>query len=173
MSLKELTADLHEQAEQTRFMQAIIKRSLPPEVWTNFIYQKFLFYKTIEGLAGAYCGCNVEPEIYRTFYLYQDFLELKTNGEYRFCPATLEYNQYLSSVPKDPEYIIPHLYVWHMGDFYGGQMIKRLTPGSNLALTFENKDRLVALIRSKCRDGMATEAGIAFQYAIKIMNQLF
>jgi heme oxygenase len=64
-----------------------------------------------------------------------------------------------------------HLYVWHMGDLYGGQMIKRLIPGSHLALDFENKDQLISAFRSKLDDSMADEANSAFDWAIKLLQE--
>lgn len=173
MSLKELTLHQHRAAEQTRFMQAVIQKQLPTEVWTDFIFQKTLIYKGLEGLAGAYCGCNQVPDLYRAFLLYQDFKELSHNQQYNFKKSTLEYYDYIQTLAGHPNRIMAHVYVWHMGDLFGGQMIRRLTPGSNLALQFDNKDTLVAFIRSKCDDSMAEEANLAFEYAIKIMNELF
>jgi len=173
MSLKELTLNKHREAEQTRFMQAVIQKQLPTEVWTDFIYQKWLFYKLLEGLAGAYCGFNQQPCIYRAFLLYQDFIELSKGSPYNFKSSTLDYYNYLQTLEKKPVKIIAHMYVWHMGDLYGGQMIRKLTPGNNLALQFDDRDNLIAFIRAKCDDSMAAEADIAFDYAIKIMNELF
>ena len=154
-------------------MQAVIQKQLPTEVWTDFIFQKTLIYKGLEGLAGAYCGCNQVPDLYRAFLLYQDFKELSHNQQYYFKKSTLEYYDYIQTLAGHPNCIMAHVYVWHMGDLFGGQMIRRLTPGSNLALQFDNKDILVAFIRSKCDDSMAEEANLAFEYAIKIMNELF
>lgn len=173
MSLKELTAHKHREAEQTGFMQALMKNHLPAEVWTDFVYQKFLFYKTIEGLGGAYCGLNQISEIYRAFLLYQDYTELAKNQQYSYRHPTLAYNAYLQTLDHKPEKIMAHIYVWHMGDLFGGQMIKRFTPGKNLALQFEQKEKLISFIRSKCTDDMSEEAILAFDQAIKIMNEIF
>ena len=173
MSLKELTSEQHRAAEQTRFMQALIKKELPPEVWTNFIYQKWIIYKLIEGLGGAYCGLNKVLGIFRAFLLYRDFKELAPIGKFEMAPSTDAYYRYLLNLGNQPEKIWAHIYVWHMGDLYGGQMIKRLVPGSSSALEFENKDELILFIRNHCTTDMADEAKLAFEYAIKIMNDLF
>jgi heme oxygenase len=58
-----------------------------------------------------------------------------------------------------------------MGDLYGGQMIKRLIPGSHIAFEFENKDQLISTIRSKLDDSMADEANLAFDWAIRILQE--
>lgn len=173
MSLKELTSQKHRTAEQTHFMQALIKKQLPTEVWADFIYQKWLIYKMLEGLGAAYCGLNSVPEIFRTVALFDDYRELTNNKHGKFCDAALEYHKYLSGLPKNPEAIMAHVYVWHMGDLFGGQMIKELVPGRNTHLDFQNKDKIISLIRENISDSMASEANLAFDYAIKIMDELF
>jgi heme oxygenase len=173
MGLKELTLHKHREAESTHFMQELIAGHLPAEVWTDFVYQKTLFYKTLEGLAGAYCECNQVPDLYRAFLLYLDFCELANNKVYCHRTVTVDYHNYLLRLSNQPDKIMAHVYVWHMGDLFGGQMIKKLTPGSNLSLDFVNKESLIQFIRVRCKDEMAQEAITAFDYAIKIMNELF
>ena len=63
-----------------------------------------------------------------------------------------------------------HLYVWHMGDLYGGQMIKKIMPGNNRALTFKDPESLKTIMRSKLTDSMGDEANVAFDWAIKLLN---
>jgi heme oxygenase len=65
-----------------------------------------------------------------------------------------------------------HLYVRHMGDLYGGQMIKKKVPGSGKFYEFKDPAGLKDLIRSKLDDSMGDEANIAFDHAIKIMRAL-
>ena len=172
MSLKELTAHKHREAESTPFMKELLAGHLFPEVWTDFVYQKWVFYKTLESLAGAYCGTNSMPDLYRTIHLFYDYKELAGSQGYSIRPVTKEYHNYLLSLANDPTRIMAHVYVWHMGDLFGGQMIKKLTPGSNRALEFENPAQLIAALRSKCTDDMAQESICAFDWAIKIMNEL-
>lgn len=172
MSLKELTSQKHREAEQCRFMQALIAKQLPPEVWTDFIFQKWMIYKTLEGLGGAYCGLNQVPEIYRTILLFDDYRELSNNKIGKFVPSAVDYHNYLVGLGKYPDRIMAHIYVWHMGDLFGGQMIKKLAWGANRHLNFENKDQIISFIRQKINDDMADEANLAFDYAIKIMDEL-
>ena len=48
MSLKELTAEKHKEAETTPFMKAVFDRTLPQDLWIDWTYQKWLFYGAIE-----------------------------------------------------------------------------------------------------------------------------
>ena len=86
-----------------------------------------------------------------------------------FKPAVLEYHNYIQTL-TDPIRIMAHLYTWHMGDMFGGQMIKKIVPGSHRALEFEDTKTLMTNIRAKLDDSMGDEANIAFEWAIKIME---
>ena len=171
MSLKELTQEKHKQAESTEFMKAVFAKTLPFSLWVDWTYQKTLFYGTIEGAAGA-CGLlNDLPDLNRTYYIYQDYCEMskdQTRPDYR--PVVQDYHNYLLSISKDPNKVMAHLYTWHMGDMFGGQMIKKIVPGSHRALEFEDTKTLMTNLRAKLDDSMGDEANIAFEWAIKIME---
>ena len=172
MSLKELTAEKHKEAETTPFMRAVFKKELPKEIWADWTYQKTLFYGTIEGAAGA-CGLlNDLPDIRRAFYLYQDFNDLWDKDTTRpdFRPIVVDYHNYLLSIGKDANKIMAHLYTWHMGDMFGGQMIKKIVPGPHRNLEFQDIPTLMANIRAKLDDSMGDEANVAFQWAIDMMR---
>lgn len=171
MALKDLTAEKHKEAESTPFMKAVFARTLPFNLWVDWTYQKWLFYGAIEGCAGA-CGLlNDLPDIRRTFYLFADFQEMNTDGSrYDFRPIVKEYQQYILSINNDPQKIMAHLYVWHMGDMFGGQMIKKIVPGSHRNLEFTDAKTLMTNIRANLDDSMADEANVAFDWAIRMMR---
>jgi hypothetical protein len=73
---------------------------------------------------------------------------------------------------EDKDAIMAHLYVWHMGDLHGGQMIKSMLPNvPHRNLEFNNISEVITKIRGKLHDGMAAEANVAFEWAIILMNQ--
>lgn len=172
MSLKELTAEKHKEAESTPFMQAVFKRSLPQELWADWTYQKTLFYGGIEGAAGACRLLGDLPDIRRAFYLYMDFQDMWDKNTTRpdFRPEVVDYYNYILSIGQDPHKIMAHLYTWHMGDMFGGQMIKKVVPGSHRNLEFQDIPTLMTNIRAKLDDSMADEANVAFDWAIKMMR---
>lgn len=171
MTLKEATAEKHRQAETTPFMKLLFKQQLPADLWADFTYQKSLIYNAIEGIAGA-CGLLKDlPDIQRAHYLYRDYVGM-TGGplKHPYRLVAIEYYKYLLSIYPDSDRIMAHLYVWHMGDLFGGQMIKRIVPAPHSALTFKDPEILKNNIRSKLKDSMADEANIAFDWAIKLLN---
>ena len=170
MSLKELTADLHQAAESTPFMKAVFAKTLPEDVWVNWTDQKILFYNSIE------LRCRVEgylddlPGIERTNLLYKDYKTM-AKTDHKFIRSAIDYHRYTLDLPKAA--CLAHLYTWHMGDLFGGQMIKKIVPGSHLSLDFKDTAVLMTNLRSKLSDDMAPEARTAFEWAIKMMNELY
>lgn len=172
MSLKELTAEKHTQAENTAFMKAVFNRTMTPELWADWTYQKTLFYGTIEGAAGANRLLGDLPDIRRNFYLYQDFWEMWGDKPNRptYRQTVIDYHNYILSISQDPNKVMAHLYTWHMGDMFGGQMIKKIIPGPHRNLEFENANELKTNIRAKLDDSMGEEANVAFDWAIRMMQ---
>ncbi len=171
MSLKEATLEKHTLAENTPFMKAVFDRKMTKDLWADFTYQKSLIYNGIEGVAGA-CGLLKDlPDIHRAHYLYLDYKAM-TSGEYKhpYRQIAIDYYKYILSIFPDSDRITAHLYVWHMGDLFGGQMIKKIVDGSHKSLEFKNPDLLKVNIRAKLKDTMAEEANVAFDWAIKLLS---
>jgi heme oxygenase len=169
MSLKELTREKHTAAEATKFMQAVFKKSMPKEIWADYTYNKMLVYGAIETKSRAEGLLNDLPDIDRAYRLYQDAKEMTDGNFPKFRQPAIDYHRYILDL--EPGKVAAHLYVWHMGDLFGGQMIKKVladVPHRNLE--FKDIDGLKTAIRAKLDDSLGDEANIAFDWAIKIMQ---
>jgi heme oxygenase len=152
-------------------MKAVFAKTLPADLWTDWTYQKWLFYGAIEGAAGANRLLGDLPDLRRAFYLAMDYAEMNGNNpRHEFRSVVVDYYNYILSISKDPNKIMAHLYTWHMGDMFGGQMIKKIVPGSHRNLEFEDPRTLMTNIRAKLDDSMGDEANIAFDWAIRMMR---
>ena len=171
MSLKDLTSAKHAEAESTPFMKAVFAKTLPFDLWVDWTYQKWLFYGAIEGAAGANRLLGDLPDLRRAFYLFMDYNEMNVERKkHDFRPIAIDYYKYLISIANDPNKIMAHLYTWHMGDMFGGQMIKKIVPGAHRNLEFEDAKTLITNIRAKLDDSMGDEANVAFDWAIRMMR---
>jgi heme oxygenase len=168
MSLKELTADKHRAAEDTAFMKAVIDGTISKNLWADFTYQKQLIYNVIEGMAGSKGLLNDLPDIRRAHYLYMDYQEMNV-PDIKFRQTAIDYHNYILSL-TDQDKILAHLYVWHMGDLFGGQMIKKIVKQPHRALDFKDPGTLMTNLRAKIDDRLGDEANVAFDWAIKIME---
>jgi heme oxygenase len=88
-------------------------------------------------------------------------------------PVVKEYMDHIMSISQDPDKLMAHIYVRHMGDLSGGQMIAKKVPGAGTMYQFdEDVNVLKERIREKLDDSMAEEAKIAFDFATKLFKQL-
>ena len=73
----------------------------------------------------------------------------------------------------DADKLMAHLYVLHMGDLSGGQMIAKRAPGKGTMYQFEGDTAaLKDAIRSKTNDDMADEAKYVFTSATNLFKEL-
>lgn len=169
MSLKELTAEKHKQAEETKFMKAVFNRTLPIALWEDFTYNKILIYSAIETKARAENHLHDLFGIERSYKLYQDYYAM-TEGHrhHKYKKTAIDYHRYILDLR--PGKVLAHLYTWHMGDLYGGQMIKKIINASHRSLDFENPEELKTKLRAKLDDSLGEEANKAFDWAINLMK---
>lgn len=170
MSLKELTAEKHQLAETTQFMKAVFAKNLPKDLWIDFTYQKYIWYTAIENSAFRLGLLKDLPGIQRANLIMDDYHNMNGQSPFHiYKQLSKDYADYICTL-TDPKRVLAHLYTWHMGDMFGGQMIAKIIPGSHSHLVFENRDSLIATMRSMLDDSMGDEANVAFDWAIKIMR---
>lgn len=176
MSLREITKDLHTEAERTLFAKKLIGGTLTKEEYANYLWQMVLVYNGIETAANSQGMFATLPDIDRTHKIYQDCIELVgPNHQLRWLPSVIEYYQYLLELNYNAEkkhLIKAHLYCRHMGDLFGGQIIAKRVPGSGKFYQFKDVENLKHAIRAELTDDLGDEARTAFEWAIRIMNDL-
>jgi len=177
MSLREITKDLHTDAERTAFAKILLSGEISKEQYAQYLYQMVLIYGPIE-MGNEVQGFFKDlPDIQRTWAIYQDFTELagKDYTGYKWLPSTVDYHNYILELLSNKErrhLIKAHLYCRHMGDLYGGQILAKRVPGSGKFYKFKDAEKLKEQIRAELTDDLGDEARVAFEWAIKIMREL-
>ena len=177
MSLREITKDLHTDAERTAFAKVLLSGEISKEQYAQYLYQMLLIYGPIEQGNENQGFFKDLPDIQRTYAIYQDFIELagKDSVGYHWLPSTIDYYHYLIELLGDTDrrhLIKAHLYCRHMGDLYGGQILAKRVPGSGKFYQFKDAEKLKEQIRAELTDDLGDEARVAFDWAIKIMREL-
>jgi heme oxygenase len=172
MSLKDLTKDKHAIAENTKFMKAVFARTLPKLLWQDFTFQKFIWYREIENAAKTFGLLENLPGIERVAKLNEDYATILTKEPKTYFvvkSVATDYADYIKTLNKDQ--VLAHLYVWHVGDMMGGQMIKKIiTDEPTTHLDFDDVPGLLKNLRPMLSDELADEANVAFDWAIKILE---
>lgn len=175
-NLKELTQEQHKNAERSLFVKKLLKKEITPYQYYVYLTNQFLMYTSLEGYALQIGVLDGIEEIQRGNAIAKDLQELEK--EYGFeipvhLKSTGAYMSYISDISNDTEKLLAHIYVRHMGDLSGGQIIKRFVPGSGNHYVFETDvNELKEKVRSKLHDGLADEAKICFNMIKEFMEEL-
>lgn len=175
MSLKDLTKDQHRNAETQAFVKILFSGSIDPKLYATYLYNQRPMYDMLEVCATFHGLFNDIPELPRSKAIYEDFLELWNDSEKSpyMCPVTEEYTRYILSIRNDPQKLLAHLYVRHMGDLSGGQMIAKKIPGSGRYYQFAGDiEDLKNRVRQKLNDDLADEAKVCFEYATRFFKEM-
>jgi heme oxygenase (biliverdin-producing, ferredoxin) len=178
MSLREITKDLHHEAELTKFAKLLLSGKIEKQDYKNYLYNLMAVYDPIEWYCQRQGFLVTMPDLPRLRAIHADFLELDDGSYCYLTPATLDYQAYLHRIGNDPtrqHLVKAHLYCRHMGDLFGGQIIKKQVAhiSSGKFYEFENADSMKMAIREILTDDLGDEARVAFKYAIKMMQDLY
>lgn len=171
-NLRELTQKMHELAENEPFAKQMIKGEISKKNYATYLFNQHPQYNLLEtlGMLHSLIDVRIAPKIH------DDYTELWKEYEPNqppLLPVVKEYMNHLMSIKDDPNKLMAHIYVRHMGDLSGGQMIAKRVPGSASMYKFDEDVKLIKeRIRSKCDDSMADEANICFDFATKLFQQL-
>tara|TARA_B100000900_G_scaffold270521_1_gene231012 strand:+ start:4284 stop:4943 length:660 start_codon:yes stop_codon:yes gene_type:complete len=140
-TLKELTWEHHKEAERQHFVKVLMSGKILEEVYAVYLFNQHQAYNILEAIAMSEGFFDDMPQLRRAPEIKKDFDELWTwNHQPWLCESTKRYVYHCQNELMDsPEKIAAHIYVRHMGDLSGGQMIKRKTPGSNKYYDFNFK----------------------------------
>jgi heme oxygenase len=176
MSLKELTHENHKRAETRPFVKVLFSGNIDPEIYAQYLYNQFPMYELLEVCAMPHGLVSDMPGILRAKAIMEDFREIwgdEREDKPKICKVVQEYMNHIMSIKDDPKKLMAHMYVRHMGDLSGGQIIKRFVPGSGQHYQFnEDVTELKEKVRAKLHDGLADEAKVCFNMIKTFMEEL-
>ena len=168
MSLREAISEKHDKAEHHRFVELLLTGKLPKEAYAEYLFNQAMCYYALEKRADEFSLLSDIQGIKRAALIEQDANELDRNV--KIHESTTDYVKYLESVPSDQ--LWAHIYVRHFADMYGGQMIKRVAPGSCRMYEFEDRAGLIGKVRERLSDDLAEEAKRVFDFALRLFDEV-
>lgn len=168
-NLAKLTIDHHRSAERNRFAKYLISGNITPHEYATYLYNVYLQYNALELLAENHELLDTKL----ANKIYSDFMKIKDkNHLYSVFDASRKYIWYLKTIENDPEKIMAHVYVRHMGDLSGGQIIAKKVPGEASMYNFDDRvEQIKSQIRSRCSDSMADEANRCFEFVTSFFTE--
>jgi len=175
-NLKELLKEQHTNAERQDFVKVLMSRKINPKFYATYLWNQHKKYDLLEAIStalGVFDGIPVD--IRQKTKIEADFNELwkEEYGSPEVVPSTHEYIMHIREVMHDPEKLMAHVYVLHMGDLSGGQIIQRFVPGEGRMYKFDGDvETIKEAIRAKTNDDMAEEAAYVFESSTKLFQEL-
>jgi heme oxygenase len=173
LKLRELTMERHKNAERSNFAKKLVSGKISADEYARYLYNMRIVYSSLETCAIKLRVMDGLEKIRRTSNIKSDLIELG-NPQFNPYKSTIEYVDYLAGI-TDPEKILAHVYVRHMGDLSGGQIIANRIK-DELPIKFyefdEDTEVLKDKLREKLNNDMADEAMVAFDHAHKIFLEL-
>ena len=167
--LRDLIKEKHDKAESQPFVKYLLSGNISNRDYAEYLYNQSLIYTALEKVAGGVLT-GIE-EVKRAGRIFEDLRELD-EYELKVMPSTVAYIDYITNSDLSEQDLMAHIYVRHMGDMFGGQMIKKLVPGSGRMYDFVNRSELIKSIRDRLTDDMAEEANVVFDFAIGLFEDL-
>lgn len=170
--LKELTQEHHSNAERQEFAKELLSGTISKWKYATFLFNQHPQYNLLETFAMLHglIDTRIAPKIH------EDYSELWAEFEPNqppLLPVVKEYMDHLLTIQNDADKLMAHVYVRHMGDMSGGQMISRKVPGSATMYQFNEDVKILKdRVRARCDDSMADEANVCFDFATKLFKQM-
>lgn len=133
--LRERSWELHQRAEGTTYLQALMDGRLDLEGYAAMVAQEWYVYAELDAAAAAHrddpiAGPFLSPELARVGRLEADLQFLLGTGWREAItpvPATTRYTDRIREVAADwPSGVVAHHYTRYLGDLSGGQAIARI-----------------------------------------------
>lgn len=165
MSLRDAIQEVHSKAEKHPLVQQMLSGELSESAYAAVLACVLPIYAAVEANAKKSGLLEGLEGICRAPAIQADLDEL--GGGYPNSEA-LSHALYCGVLPK--ESTLAHLYVYHMGDMHGGQLMKSKLPGSCTRYDFEGRSDLIAQLRTKLTDDLADEAIRAFEMLLGVYD---
>lgn len=139
--IKELTWEHHKNAERQAFVKTLMSGEIDPQYYAHYLYNQLACYSALEKEAQVNSLFRTTIGLQRAEHLYYDYKSLwnDLDNPPSLTESTQEYVKHIDTIKDDAEKLYAHIYVRHMGDLRGGQMIRKKVPGAGRYYNFTTK----------------------------------
>jgi len=176
-SLKDLTWESHKKAEKCAFVKKLLKKELTPEQYYVYLSNQATMYWFLEDFASKHKIFDDMPEMRRANRLLEDITEIRKEYGFGYLTSlstTEKYVHHLRAHRQDKDKLLAHVYVRHLGDLSGGQIIKRFVPVSHIRhYEFDgNVEDIKTRFKQKVSVEHAPEANVCFDFMVDFFADL-
>ena len=142
LDIKELTWEHHKNAERQDFVRLLMSGKIDERVYATYLYNQLQCYSVLEKYGLHNSLFRDTPGLLRAEHIHYDYRHLWTDigAPPEITESTKEYIEHIESIQDEAMKLYAHIYVRHLGDLSGGQMIMKKTPGPNRYYKFKHKE---------------------------------
>ena len=182
--ITELTWEYHKNAERQAFVKQLLSGTIDEKLYATYLYNQLKCYSKLEQYAlesSLFLDTRNLPRAEHIFYDYRALW-----GDIGTPPVETEstkaYVKHLDTIRGENEKLYAHIYVRHLGDLSGGQMIKKKTPGPNRYYIFKHNEakEYKRIVKERIESylnvyeiNVLPEAIFCFESATKLFKEMY
>ena len=182
--ITELTWEYHKNAERQAFVSQLLSGTIDEKLYATFLYNQLKCYSKLEQYAlesSLFLDTRNLPRAEHIFYDYRALWGDIGNPPVE-TESTKAYVEHLDTIRGENEKLYAHIYVRHLGDLSGGQMIKRKTPGPNRYYIFKHNEakEYKRIVKERIESylnvyeiNVLPEAIFCFESATKLFKEMY
>ena len=142
LDIKELTLEHHKNAERQEFVKILMSGHIDEKLYATYLYNQLQCYSVLEKYGLHNSLFRDTPNLLRAEHIHYDYKSLwvDVDNPPQITQSTKEYVEHIENIQAEAMKLYAHVYVRHMGDLSGGQMIKSKTPGPNRYYIFKHNE---------------------------------
>ena len=180
LDIKELTLEQHKNAERQEFVKILMSGEINPELYATYLYNQLQCYVELEKWANHNGLFRQTPGLQRAENIHKDYTKLWTKSDKPvITQSTKEYVEHINTITDDPEKLYAHIYVRHLGDLSGGQMIAKKVPAKRYYDFGANGKEWKRIVKEIINDylnayemNVVPEARLCFEYATRLFKEM-
>jgi len=180
LDIKELTLEQHKNAERQEFVRTLMSGNIDHNLYATYLYNQLQCYVELEKWANHNGLFRQTPGLQRAENIHKDYAKLWTKEEKPvITQSTKEYVEHINTITDDPEKLYAHIYVRHLGDLSGGQMIAKKVPAKRYYDFGANGKEWKRIVKEIINDylnayemNVVPEAKLCFNFATRLFKEM-
>ena len=182
--IKELILEQHKNAESQDFFKILMSGKIDEKLYATYLYNQLQCYSTLEKYGMHNSLFKDTPNLLRAEHIHYDYKSFGIDTP-EITKSTKEYIEHIETIQDEAMKLYAHIYVRHMGDLSGGQLLMKRTPGPNRYYKFKHKEvgdyrrivkETINTYLNVYEHSVLPEAKRCFEFVIRLsteMNNLF
>ena len=179
--IKELVWEEHRNAERQEFVKTLMSGTINKELYATYLFNQLQCYAELEKWGNHNGLFRDTTNLPRAEYLHRDYLKLWTDVGMppEITESTKKYVEHIKTITDEPEKLYAHIYVRHMGDLSGGQMISKKVPVKRYYDFGPNAKEYKRVVKETINNylnvyekNVVVEAKLCFNYATRLFKEM-